>query len=120
MAIAKAAKNPTYFVISGRNIEDMASTQDAIQSVASEVQIIVEVCIADLSDLTHLEDSANRLFSFCLLPSGAVVSKVVFFNNHGAVQPLGLIETTNLLDISTMIDLNVTGFCFLTSDIVGR
>lgn len=129
LAFAREVLSPIHFILTARSEADLESTKQDILSHRHGLETLIDVVVADLSDLANLTDTANTLFNSVSFPSSSATeaqfrySRIFFVNNHGSLGSLRYIGSDlsaerSLRDMTIAFNLNVTSTCFLTSEFV--
>ena len=120
-AISKEFQSPLYFVLHGRDINDLEATRTMLEQQRQPSNFMCKLVVADVSKVDSLEAIAGQLFDF---PNDSPdqFEEVYFFNNAGSLGTLASIgsDVHNIADFSTAININVTASCFLSHEFVRR
>jgi sepiapterin reductase len=120
-AFARLTDGDVHFVISGRNHSDLESLQSelAILREQSSFQTTCDVVTADLSNISDISDTANRLFA---TSKNWTERSVNFVNNAGSLGQLCSVgwQAQNSNSFVDAVSLNVTSSLLLTSEFVRR
>jgi NAD(P)-dependent dehydrogenase (short-subunit alcohol dehydrogenase family) len=118
-------KKELFFVLSGRSLEELNHTKDAIiQHYPKETayEPLFALIVHDFSETKDFLEGANKLFLFPVSFGDLTFDEIYFFNNHASLGPLSNIGSESLTAeaISQTFNLNVSCFCFLTSEFIKR
>ncbi len=128
LAFAKRiTSHSIHFILTARSSSDLDATVQLIKEARGEVDAgisagdRIDIIVADLSDLSTLEDSSKRLFDS--LEGHGEYYRVFFVNNAGSMGPLetiGALQHCGLNEMKALFDFNITSSSFLTSVCVQR
>lgn len=128
-AVAKAyAKNCAghlHLVLSARSNQELNETKREVLRIRGDLKLgtTCDLVVGDIAISDQLGRLADDLFtSIAQNEQESARSSVTFINNAGSLGPLKPVGSvsTNLADIATAINLNVTGCLYLTSEFVRR
>ena len=119
-AFAKFIDGNLHFVLSGRDQMELDSLEKEIHTIRinKQHQTSCKIVVADISNNFELEDVAEGLFNQKFITS----ESVTFINNAGSLGPLSRVgsEYYTASEVSNVINLNITGCLYLTSEFVKR
>jgi NAD(P)-dependent dehydrogenase (short-subunit alcohol dehydrogenase family) len=118
-------KKELFFVLSGRSLEELNHTKDAIihhYPKDTAYEPLFALIVHDFTETKDFLEGANKLFLFPVSFGDLTFDEIYFFNNHASLGPLSNIGSESLTAeaISQTLNLNVSCFCFLTSEFVKR
>ena len=122
---ARLTEGNMHFVLSGRNATELSTLKDEIHAIrsASTSRTHCEVVPGDISNTAELNGLADRLFSSLhfVQPDG-IVKSITFVNNAGSLGPITAVgsDAYTSSELTSVINLNVTGCFYLTSEFVRR
>lgn len=105
--------------MSARNATELETLRDEIVH-KSPKNHHVHLSVVDLGDVSHLSDTVTKLMSDS--DSWAQADDLLFISNAGSLGNLAPIGSSSFRpeNIASSIDLNVTSYCYLTSEFVRR
>lgn len=109
-----------HFYLSARSTEELECVRDEILQLSSE-RHKVHLCSVDLGDIDNLSLSSDRMLGD-YLQIWKEADEIIYIANAGSLGNLAPIGSTsfNPVNISSAIDLNITSYCYLTSDFLRR
>jgi sepiapterin reductase len=99
-----------------RNQPALLVTRQMIHETLSSNQNVTVDCHG--IDLSQMDDLSDRIESILVELSSESVSELYFINNGGSLGPIGPCRKTNLQEMRTNFDLNITSACWLSARFV--
>lgn len=113
------SQEEVHFYLSARNATELEALRDEIVH-KSPKNHHVHLSVVDLGDVSHLSDTVTKLMSDS--NSWAQADDLLFISNAGSLGNLAPIGSSSFRpeNIASAIDLNVTSYCYLTSEFIRR
>ncbi len=120
VAFAKNAEKASHFIITGRNLSDLETTQQLINKASPTIAHTVTSKAFDLTDMISLDSNVESFFSVDV--SDTKFDKIYFINNAGTLGPLAPVGSSALTstEMISAFNTNLTAAFSFTNDIVRR
>jgi short-subunit dehydrogenase len=122
---ARLTEGNMHFVLSGRNATELSTLKDEIQAIrsTSSSRTHCEIVPGDIGNTAELTGLADRLFgSQHFVQSDAAAWSITFVNNAGSLGPIASVgsDAYTSAELASVVNLNITGCIYLTSEFVRR
>lgn len=122
---ARLTEGNMHFVLSGRSAPELNSLKDEIYALRSNTAsgTHCEIVLGDVGNTAELSILADRLFSsHHFVQAAAAAQSVTFVNNAGSLGPITSVgsEAFTSAELTGVVNLNITGCFYLTSEFVRR
>jgi sepiapterin reductase len=111
-SVVLVARSQTGLQETAALMQEQQQQQAAVQKNISVPAMSPQLVVADLSDLTTLDATLDRILGYCtdVCNDDDDDHRLVFINNAGSLGHLGpCIDSPSLQDMQRSVDLNVTG-----------
>lgn len=122
---ARLTEGNMHFVLSGRNATELSTLKDEIQAIrsTSSSRTHCEIVSGDIGDTAELTGLADRLFSSQhFVQADTAARSITFVNNAGSLGPIAPVgsDPCTSAELASVVNLNITGCIYLTSEFVRR
>jgi len=117
IAFSNSTRENLHFILLGRDSAELQLTKSVLK-----VDHTVDLIISDLAEIDKLTAISDDIFAkpFQFYPERSY-EKVIFLNNSGSLGSLqNISKGVEALELSQVINLNVTSSCFLTAEVARR
>lgn len=119
LSFAKYVSSPLFFVLVGRDLNGLHSTQQLILDARIGLESNFSLVQCDLSKVECLDTISQQIFKN-FDSCGDIFEDVTLINNAGSLGPLAAVGDNSVLhgELIDAINLNITSFMILTNEFV--